>query len=184
MSPLPLLAPPRAPRPRGAAWLRGCAGAWLLALAPWAAGTALPEQDLKAQVFVRSLLFVLWPTPADPREDLVVCVAETHPWAAALGRQQGQPVNGRRLQVRLTSSDPGQRCHVVVVGRDGARDSFPRRPGLLRVGDHPDALDQGVMLNVQVESGRVVFDVHLRAAREDGLDIDTRLLRLARFVQK
>jgi hypothetical protein len=29
-----------------------------------------------------------------------------------------------------------------------------------------------------------VFDVHLRAVREDGLDIDTRLLRLARFVQK
>ncbi|WP_374673721.1 YfiR family protein [Ideonella sp.] len=167
-----------------AAWARWLAGASVLALAPCAVHAALPEPDLKAQVLVRSLLFVLWPAPTDPREDLVLCVPELHPWAAALGRQPPQSVNGRRLQLRLASTDPGHQCHVAVVGPEGGRDGFGRRPGLLRVGGYPGALDDGVMLNLQVDAGRVVFDVHLRAVREDGLDIDTRLLRLARFVQK
>jgi hypothetical protein len=39
-------------------------------------------------------------------------------------------------------------------------------------------------LNVQIELGRVVFDVNLKTAREDGLDFDVRLLRLARYVQR
>ena len=59
-----------------------------------------------------------------------------------------------------------------------------RRHGLLLVGDLLGGLGDGVMLNVQIELGRVVFDVNLKAAREDGLDFDARLLRLARFVQR
>jgi hypothetical protein len=45
-------------------------------------------------------------------------------------------------------------------------------------------LQQGAMLNLLVEDGRVVFDVGLDAAHRAGLEISTKLLRLARFVSK
>jgi len=39
------------------------------------------------------------------------------------------------------------------------------------------------MINLQVEDGRIVFDVDLDAARRANLTISTKLLRLARFVR-
>ena len=38
------------------------------------------------------------------------------------------------------------------------------------------------MLNLQLDQGRVVFDINLATTRAAGLDISARLLRLARFV--
>ena len=68
-----------------------------------------------------------------------------------------------------------------------ATDTGPlQQPGraLLLVSDAPAMLGRGVMLNLQVEDGRVVFDVGLAASHRAGLEISTKLLRLARFVQR
>jgi hypothetical protein len=146
----------------------------------------VPEHELKAQVVVRTLMFAQWPANVlPPNETLVVCAADDHPMTPAIARQDGQLINGHRLQLRRTTGDPGHQCHVALVGPGGkAAVAVQRRRGLLLVGDLLGGLAEGVMLNVQIELGRVVFDVNLKAAREDGLDFDARLLRLARFVQR
>jgi hypothetical protein len=54
---------------------------------------------------------------------------------------------------------------------------------VLVVSDAASMLDNGSMINLQVEDGRIVFDVELDAARRAGLVISTKLLRLARFVR-
>lgn len=165
-------------------WQRALALACLGATAIGAHAN-LPEQDLKAQIVVRTLMFAQWPQNLlPPSEALVVCLAEDHPLAAAFARQDGQLINGHRLQLRRTTADPNRQCHVALVGPGTRPASQQRRRGLLLVGDLQSGLGEGVTLNVQSELGRVVFDVNLKAAREDGLDFDVRLLRLARYVQR
>jgi hypothetical protein len=159
--------------------LGGLAGAHLAARAD------VPAQELKAKVIARALLFAQWPTAAlQPGQTLIMCLAEDHPLAAAIALQDGQMINGHRLQLRRGANDPSRQCNVALVGPHERAPMAQRRQGLLRVGDVPGGLKDGVMVNVEIESGRVVFDVNLKTAREDGLDIDTRLLRLARFVQQ
>jgi hypothetical protein len=156
-----------------------------LVLAAAAARADVPEQELKAQIAVRTLMFTQWPANVlPPGEALVMCAAEDHPWTPAIARQDGQTINGHRLQLRRTSVDPARQCHVAMVSAQKPAPMAQRRAGLLIVGDRQGGLSDGVTLNVQVELGRVVFDINLKAAREDGLDFDARLLRLARYVQK
>jgi hypothetical protein len=167
----------------GALWRR-LALAWL-GLAAAGAQANLPEQDLKAQILVRTLMFAQWPQNLlPPSEALVVCLADDHPMAPAIARQDGQMINGHKLQLRRTTTDPNQQCHVAVVGPGTRPAGQQRRRGLLLVGDLMGGPGEGVALNVQIELGRVVFDVNLKTAREDGLDFDVRLLRLARYVQR
>lgn len=72
-------------------------------------------------------------------------------------------------------------CHVAYVGADALL-PVPAPRGLLWVGDSHGLTERGVTLNLQPHQGRIVFDVDLQAARRAGLDINARLLRLARFV--
>jgi hypothetical protein len=168
------------PAIRWRAWLLAC-----LALLPSAARADAPEHELKAQIAVRTLMFTQWPAIVLPPGDaLVMCAAENHPWTHAIARQDGQLINGHRLQLRRTTADPARECHVAMISAQKSTPMVQRRPGLLIVGDLQGGLSEGVTLNVQIELGRVVFDINLKAAREDGLDFDARLLRLARFVQK
>ena len=149
------------------------------------AQSALPERDLKAQIVVRSLLFVEWPAAVlAPGQPIVLCVTDAHPMADALDRLAGQPVNGHRLEVRRTTPSALAPCQVVVLGLQAlsALKSPPR--GLLLVSDAQGASDLGAMINLQTDQERVVFDVNLSAVRSSGLDISTRLLRLARFVRR
>jgi len=156
-----------------------------LAMLSAAAQADVPEHELKAQIAVRTLMFTQWPAAVlPPGETLVLCVAADHPWTAAIARQDGQLINGHRLQLRRTSADPTRQCHVAIVGAQKASPMAQRRTGLLVMGDLQGGLSEGVTLNIQIELSRVVFDINLKAAREDGLDFDTRLLRLARYVEK
>lgn len=158
--------------------------AWLLPAGAVAQPT-LPESDLKAQILVRSLLFVEWPEDARaPGQPLVVCTAEAHPAADALERQSGQSINGRRLLVRRTTVAGLATCHVAVVGAALLATLKPTMHGVLLVADTAGALEAGAMLNLQTDQGRVVFDVNLGATRHAGIDISTRLLRLARYVRR
>jgi hypothetical protein len=161
--------------------------AWVLASFAGVASAqaSLPERDLKAQIVVRSLLFVEWPVSAGAAgQPLVLCVTDSHPMAEALERLAGQPINGRRLEVRRTTAAGLAPCQVVVLGTQAlaALKAPPR--GLLSISDAPGAADLGVMINLQTDQERVVFDVNLNAVRSAGLEISTRLLRLARFVRR
>ena len=54
---------------------------------------------------------------------------------------------------------------------------------VLVVSDAAAMLEQGAMINLRLEDGRIVFDVDLDAARRAGLAVSTKLLRLARYVR-
>ena len=162
----------------------GCCLALLLASLP-AATQALPERELKAQIVLRSLLFVQWPAAVlAESQPLALCIAEPGGLADALEALAGQSVNGHRLEVRRVAADRLQDCHVAYVGQV-ALDTMRATPrGLLLVGDAHALTERGVMLNLLLDQRRVVFDIDLLAARRAGIELSTQLLRLARFVRQ
>lgn len=145
------------------------------------------EAALKAQVIQRVLLFVKWP-PATraPGQPLEMCLADDTPLAEALRALSRSSPEGFAMRTRrLPAPDALDGCHAVYLGRQAAAVlAAPRRSGVLLIGDAHGLIEQGAMLNLQVAQGRIAFDVGLSAAREAGLEIGARVLRLARYVKE
>lgn len=161
----------------------------LLALTPLAhAQRQAPEPELKAAILVNMLLFVDWPAPPGRSPDrLTVCHLAAGPVATALEQLGGKLLKGQPLQVMRADAATLGECHVLYLsptdatGLPALASSLPAS-GILLVGDSPGYLQRGVMLNLEIEGGRVVFDVDLRSVRRAGLTISSKVLRLARHV--
>jgi hypothetical protein len=147
-----------------------------------------PEAELKAAILANMLLFVDWPARgAQAADRLTVCYLDGGPLVAALDQLDGKLIKGKPLRVLRVDAAQLAACHALYVGRgDAAR--LPnlvaalRAGGVLVVGDAAGYLQRGAMLNLEIDGGRVVFDVDLRAVRQAGLAISSKVLRLARQV--
>ena len=163
----------------------------LMLLAPLAAQAQrqAPESELKAAILVNLLLFVAWRAPgAQPQDHLTACYLEAGPVAAALVQFDGKPLKGRPLRVTRVELAQAGRCHLLYVSPLEAGYLLQLAPamqkgGVLLVGDSAGYLQRGVMLNLAVDGGRVVFDVDLNSVRQAGLTVSSKVLRLARNVQ-
>ncbi|MCY4744258.1 YfiR family protein [Pelomonas sp. UHG3] len=166
----------------------GLSAAVLLAgLCPAAAGaqSGTPEA-LKAEVVYRVLMFVTWPPERESLgRSLQLCTMGDGRVDAALQALAGRPIRQFTIETRrLGRSDPLAGCHLLYLPAPNP----PLRPVLadlpvLVVSDASTMLEHGAMINLQIEDGRIVFDVELYAARRVGLAINTKLLRLARYVR-
>jgi hypothetical protein len=143
------------------------------------------EPELKAQVLFQLLLFVQWPGRAGEAA-FQFCALDDTPLAQAMRGFEGRRINDRVFTWRRVAGDQLAACHVAYVGHAGQPSLHQQvgQHGLLWVGDELGLLDHGAMLNLQVDRGKVVFDIGLEALRRGGLDISAKVLRLARYVKE
>jgi hypothetical protein len=144
---------------------------------------ALPEYRLKAAVLYNFALFTDW--PADTGSSLNLCVYGADPFGEALNALQDKPVGDRFLAVRRAPTDGSLAdCQIVFIA-PSAIAGLPHLLGELRgrvtltVADSPDAARHGVALNMSVAQNKVSFEANLSAARGAGLNLSSKLLRLA-----
>lgn len=165
----------------------------VLAVAPLAhaqAARQAPEPELKAAILVNMLLFVDWPTPENQAPDrMTVCYLLAGPVATALEQLGGRIVKGKPLRVLRVDAAALGECHALYLSpldtaSLSAVVSNVRAGGTLLVGDSPGYLQRGMMLNLELDGGRVVFDVDLRSVRQAGLSLSSKVLRLARHVSE
>ena len=167
-------------------WAVGCAVALaLLTGRPAAAQSASPDA-LKAEVVYRLLMFITWPTDREAAgRPLQLCTLGEGRMDSALQSLAGRPIRHLSVEVRhQTRAEQLAGCHLLYLPtpQPTLRTALAALPVLV-VSDAATMLDQGAMINLQIEDGRIVFDVDLDAARRVGLAISTQLLRLARFVR-
>jgi hypothetical protein len=174
-------------RSRRMRWLALCALAGGLLPVPWLQAQPASAEALKAEVVYRMLMFVNWPLEREaPGRGLRICTLADGRLDAALQALQGRSIRQLTVDVRrIARSDQVADCQLLYLAAPtpALRPVLAEAPVLV-VSDAPAMLDQGAMINLQVEDGRIVFDVELDAARRAGLDISTKLLRLARFVRR
>jgi hypothetical protein len=143
------------------------------------------EYHVKAAYLANFIRFVEWPLrPA--LGPVSICVAEPNPFGAVLeetvmdARIEGRPVVARVL------SAPDDGCHVLFIPRDAPGSAGYLRaaqagPGTLTVGETPDFIGRGGLVNFVREGVNVRFVIDAGTAERAGVRISSRLLRLARL---
>jgi hypothetical protein len=145
------------------------------------------EYRVKAAYLYNFLRFVEWPVepPSDP---LTICVAGgRNPFGDVLEETiRGESVGGRPVTARVIRQ-PDDGCHVVFVPEGAAAGAYIRaadaRP-TLTVGESPDFIRMGGIVNFIREGTNVRFEIDPMTAERAGLRISSRLLQLARIPER
>ena len=169
----------------------GTAGLGALLLALTGPAPAQEDAPLKAAIVLNLLQFVQWPDEADwaAEAPIVLCADRHGPLWPHLSALAGRAARGQRpLQLRDASggADATRGCQAWLAEPAPAA----RRPGgapgapLLVIADVGLGDDAPAIVALRRVQGRIGFDVDLAAARRAGLQISSKLLRLAAKVRE
>ena len=170
----------------------GCRLAWRLLpgllLALPGPGWALEEPPLKAAIVYNLLQYVQWPDEAalGAGSPLALCAERQGALWPHLVALNGRAVRQLRLELRDAADGAAARGCRAWLLEDGGRVPPPRgEPGLLTIGDGARADAAGVVIGLRRgPAARLFFDVDLVAARQQGLQVSSKMLRLARQVRE
>jgi hypothetical protein len=145
------------------------------------------EYQVKAAFLLNFTKFIDWPA-GNPAEPFSMCILGNDPFGPAIDRMvQGETVRGRRLAVRRVRPEEAHGCQMIFVqsferGIAGAPAGLG--PGILTVGEGEAFLREGGMIAFVIDNRRVRFDINLRAAENAALRVSSKLLNVARNVDK
>jgi hypothetical protein len=147
------------------------------------------EDEVKAAFLYHFATFVQWPEATHSDEVFAIAVLGADGVASELdkflpGREiQGRPMEVRRVRAIKQLEDEA----VIFIGSKASSRlselvrEVENRPVLV-VTEAPGALRDGAMINFQLVDRRVRFEISLPAAERAGLELSSRLLSAAMFV--
>jgi len=147
--------------------------------------TVSDPATLKAAFLYNFALYTSWPPP--PPSAMTLCAFGRDELGAAFDALASKQVDGKPVQVRrVDTAAEVKGCHLLYVPESasgnlpGLARSLAAQPVLL-VSD-AGGLDASMIL-IETEGSRLVFSVNLTRVRSAGLDVSSKLLRLARAVK-
>jgi hypothetical protein len=169
-----------------------CFSAALLwtSLSPCDAQTDVPrEARIQSVLILRLIKFVEWPPSSMlPPDVLHICTWGDSPTEVALKSLQGQKVREREIHIRkLVAPMDTRGCQVLYVSNT-VRDVNPNMlygsgsRAVLTISDMLEFNKRGGIINLVRQDNRIGFEIQLRNAREQRLNIGAPLLELARVV--
>lgn len=150
---------------------------------------AYEEEQVKAAFLYHFATFVQWPEASPSDGAFVIAVLGADRVASELEEfLPGRRIEDRPMAVRrLRSIDQLHDEAVVFIGADASARlpelvyKMEDRP-ILVVTETPGALKDGSMINFQLVDRRVRFEISRPAAERTGLELSSRLLSAAMFV--
>jgi hypothetical protein len=155
---------------------------------PRAAAAEPTEAELKAEMVERFTRFIDWGADDLPPTNLAVCVVGESPLTRPLEKiVRSRKIKDRQATVRVVDVSATADCHIVVIGgndRKRLAAVVARTEGhaILTVADTPGGAAAGAIINFFLDAKHVRFEINTRAARDSGLKVRAKLLRLARVV--
>lgn len=144
------------------------------------------DYHLKSDFIYNFATYVNWPELQG--KPLVLCVAAPQAVVEPFHWLEGKPIGNTTISMRyLDSQATPAGCQILFVTESESDDLKTWLPALggsptLTMTESEKWVKQGAMIGLQVEGARVVFVVNADAARAAGIDINSRVLRLARKV--
>jgi len=164
-----------------------------LLLGGWGGLNAQPvlEYEVKAAFLLNFAKFVDWPPSAFASADspIAICILGRDPFGRTIDDAvQDEAVNGRKVVVRRITQAPAPRsCQIVFTeetGKETRAILSSLGPGVLTVGEGDSFVREGGIIGFLIESRHVRFDIDRKAAELAELKLSSRLLAVARTVQK
>ena len=169
-----------------------CAWLWFCPRAVAAEDAPLSEYQVKSALLLNFVRYSDWPATAfaNPGSPYIVGVAGRDPFGKDLEEAfERKTVKGRSFVLRRVSGEQEMRaCHLLFVSsseRRRTRDLLQKLSGapVLTVGDFPDFLDHGGIINFLIKDGSVRFEINLEPTRGARLKLDANLLKVAASVR-
>ena len=161
----------------------------LLNLIPLRAADLSLEYQVKAAFLLNFTKFIEWPPDsAGAAAPAAICILGEDPFGPALDQMvRGETLQGRRLEVLRVRHPLPATCKVLFISR--SEKDIPvilqsLDPGILTVSEGSGFLEAGGIVDFVVESHRVRFDINQSAATKAQLKISSKLLNVARSVEK
>ena len=186
---LPDLPAAVSPLRRARAWLAAAlltlAG---LALLPLPARAQFGEYEVKAAFLANFTQFVKWPAAAfsEAGAPFAIGILGNDPFGGALEKiAQTRTVAGRKIVIRRgRRAEELRNCQVVFIAKSERANGAAIVASLagthiLTVGEHDGFVKQGGTIGFTSGGGKVGFEINNGAARSAGLEISSRLLKLA-----
>jgi hypothetical protein len=164
----------------------------LIALLVAARGQVIDEYQVKAAFVYNFAKFVEWPAHSftGPSAPIVICILGDDPFGSLLDIPvNGKLVEGRPLVVRRMSDVRHVKaCQILFISSSERKRlasilAEVKLCGILTVGDMAGFAAEGGVITLQLEDGRVRFQVNMDAAEQQGLRISSKLLSLAQIVR-
>ncbi len=151
------------------------------------------EYEIKAVYIYNFAKFVEWPARAfeDAGSPFVIGIIGDDPFGKIMEDTfDDKTVNGRKFTIkRYKRVRDIKACHIIFVSLSEERNiqsiiEAIRNEPTLSVGDSERFIDKGGIISFIVEDKKVRFNVNVCAARQAGLKISSKLLKLAKEVKE
>jgi hypothetical protein len=149
------------------------------------------EANIKAVFLFNFTKYVTWPAPSvnerSPAEIRVCVTADDAFFGLLRVAVQGEDIDGKPLlPIALDGLDEARDCQILYVGDPNSADgrawlNAVRGRQVLTVAD--GALTDETVIAFVRDENRIRFDINRAAASRHGLNVSSRLLRLARQVR-
>ena len=155
-----------------------------------AEGTVTDEYQVKAAFLYNFAKFVEWPA-GTPGGAIAICVLGQNPFGRVLeDTVSGKTVDGKTFVVRHVSELKGAApCQILFVSSsERMRYSVVlgelRAGHVLTVGETEGFIEEGGIVNLKLDSGKIQIQININAAEQAGVRISSKLLSLAQIVRK
>jgi hypothetical protein len=142
------------------------------------------EYQVKAAFLLNFARFVEWPPSALANDaPFNVCILGGDPFGPAIDQiVEGESVNGHKITVTRIREVQQASCQVLYTAGSPAGNSAA--PGVLTVGEGDEFIRRGGIIAFVIDSRRVRFDINLKAAASAGLKLSSKLLAVARSIER
>jgi hypothetical protein len=131
------------------------------------------------------LTFVTWPRQiATSNQPLQICIVGVDPFGTEFSFLRSKAVNKRAVDVHVAAVEALGECQIVFVSRSeqyrlNAVLSAVRGKPVLTVSDIDGFAQASGMIGFATHASQLELQINLRAARDAGLDISSKLLEVA-----
>ena len=148
------------------------------------------EYQVKAAFLFNFTKFIEWPPQSfpDATTPISICVLGNDPFGTTLDHMvSSEPVKDRKVVIQRIQAEQAKSCQILFVADQGP--DVPAllaglSPGVLTVGEGDRFLREGGVIAFVIENRRVRFDINQSAAGKASLMISSKLLRVARSVER
>lgn len=154
------------------------------------AQTAFGEYQVKAAFLYNFAKFVEWP-PRDEKGSLKIGILGDDPFGDYLDKViHDKTIRSRPIETRhFRSVDNLEVCDILFISSSESKrtlDVIKILAGVpvLTVGEGRGFAEQGGMIGLVIDDGKVRFDINAKAAKASGITVRSQLLDLARSVKK